>query len=240
MLCNSHWIAESIESPFLAFLLFCSLSLGNSGCGVSLYFFFFFFELHFRIFCCSSIFSVTLRPWQYLFLDHNSLIFHNCGRQDTTAGTQEKALLGGTGVTWLKPPGWGVNGSHFNLSTTVWLDSPSSDQAAGGAGTHFTYGLGGWSCGRYTPAGGFWCSNQSSGGGSGWELMVPGAPLFPVGVTVRDDTWAKAFDPQLRPPNPASWKNKSSAVRNTATSPHFASSGFLRAALMHFVAQQDS
>ena len=27
-----------------------------------------------------------------------------------------------------------------------------------------------------------WCSNNSNGGGSGWELMVPGAPLFPVGL----------------------------------------------------------
>jgi hypothetical protein len=36
-----------------------------------------------------------------------------------SAGTVERGLLGGRGVTWLKPKGWGEKGSHFDLADTV-------------------------------------------------------------------------------------------------------------------------
>ena len=61
--------------------------------------------------------------------------------------TMEHGLLGSQGALWLKPPGWSKPG--FNVSRTVWMESPSSDEAAGSSGEHFTYGVGGWSCGRY-------------------------------------------------------------------------------------------
>jgi hypothetical protein len=64
-------------------------------------------------------------------------------------GTMERQLLSGEHSTWLKPPGWGEEG--FNLSRSVYLAHPASDEAAGGGGTHFTYGVGGWSCARYRP-----------------------------------------------------------------------------------------
>jgi hypothetical protein len=129
-------------------------------------------------------------------------------RQASSGSTQWQAKLGQTGATWLKPKGWGQPG--FNVSRTVFQEDPSSDQSAGGSGDHFTYGVGGETCARYTPAGGFWCSNKSTGGGSGWELMVPGAPLFPIGLTVEATTWADGYS-AVMPPEPSTWKNKSSA-----------------------------
>eukprot|EP00656_Telonema_subtile_P008208 TRINITY_DN13842_c0_g1_i3.p1 TRINITY_DN13842_c0_g1~~TRINITY_DN13842_c0_g1_i3.p1 ORF type:complete len:426 (-),score=74.82 TRINITY_DN13842_c0_g1_i3:52-1329(-) len=122
-------------------------------------------------------------------------------------GTMEHSLLQQQNTTWLKPPGWGSPG--FNLSRTAFLEAPTAAGNAGGA-SHYTYGVGGWSCGRYTPSGGFWCSNQSSGGGSGWELMVPGAPLFPVGLSVGDDVFVGV-------PNPCDWESPSGAVIETWT-----------------------
>lgn len=41
--------------------------------------------------------------------------------------TQEHGLLNSQGAHWLKPKGWGQPG--FNLSRTVWMDSPASDEA---------------------------------------------------------------------------------------------------------------
>eukprot|EP00729_Bicosta_minor_P012267 gene12267-26219_t len=128
--------------------------------------------------------------------------------QAASGTTQEHGLLNSQGVNWLKPKGWGQPG--FNLSRT----SPASDEAAGACGEHFTYGVGGWSCSRYTPAGGFWCSNQSTGGGSGWELMVPGAPLFPVGLTVEAGKWGAHNE---MPAEPSTWKKKNTAVVETWT-----------------------
>ena len=80
-----------------------------------------------------------------------------------------------------------------------------------------TYGVGGTMCERYTPAGGFWCSNASTGGGSGWELMVPGAPLFPVGLRLDADFTKEGPMGSAGVPPPSSWKNKFGAVVETWT-----------------------
>ena len=90
--------------------------------------------------------------------------------------TMEHGLAPTQGTTWLKPPGWGQPGYNVSRSETFKPAAgaePGGPEAAGSSGEVFTYGVGGTMCERYTPSGGFWCSNASTGGGSGWELMVP-------------------------------------------------------------------
>eukprot|EP00947_MAST-08B_sp_MAST-8B-sp1_P006565 g6565.t1 len=134
------------------------------------------------------------------------------------SGTQEHSLLSQGSSVWEKPVGWGTDPA-FKVSKTVFLEKPAGDRAAGKCGDFFTYGVDGATCDRYTPAGGFWCSANSSGGGSGWELMVPGAPLFPVALTL--NTSAPATDPGFwaagqfagqAPPDPMTWRNKTGAI----------------------------
>jgi hypothetical protein len=137
--------------------------------------------------------------------------------RDTTSGTMETALLNGgaPGATWLKPPEWGTPAYPASkLSRSVVVDAPPEGNITT---DHliFTYGVGGDMCARYSPPGGFWCSANSSGGGSGWELMVPGAPLFPVGLEVVDTKWSKDHDNP--PPEPRTWRRKAGAVIETWT-----------------------
>ena len=131
--------------------------------------------------------------------------------------TMEHGLAQSRGTEWHKPPGWGAPG--FNVSHSVTVVPPNGTENFTGTGDIFTYGVGGWSCGRYTPAGGFWCSNQSSGGGSGWELMVPGAPLFPVALELDSSVWGGKAGvlTQAGVPDPTKWKSKSGAVIETWT-----------------------
>ena len=126
-------------------------------------------------------------------------------------------LANSHGTSWHKPPGWGA--PHFNVSRSVDVKPPAGTENYTGSGDIFTYGVGGWSCGRYTPAGGFWCSNQSSGGGSGWELMVPGAPLFPVGLELDGSIWGGEGGVLAKAgvPDPSTWASKSGAVIETWT-----------------------
>jgi hypothetical protein len=134
--------------------------------------------------------------------------------------TMEHGLAPTVGTTWLKPPGWGQPGYNVSRSETYLPaagEEPGGPEAAGSCGEAFTYGVGGTMCERYTPAGGFWCSNASTGGGSGWELMVPGAPLFPVGLMLDADFTAEGPMGAAGVPPPSTWKNKTGAVVETWT-----------------------
>eukprot|EP00658_Telonema_sp_P-2_P049871 TRINITY_DN3795_c0_g1_i19.p1 TRINITY_DN3795_c0_g1~~TRINITY_DN3795_c0_g1_i19.p1 ORF type:complete len:842 (-),score=152.99 TRINITY_DN3795_c0_g1_i19:108-2633(-) len=140
---------------------------------------------------------------------HARMIRARFPNRQVSSGSMERGLVpGNVNTSWIKPIGWAKPG--FNLSRTVTVADPGEGGHAGGD-FHWTYGVGGWSCGRYTPAGGFWCANNSNGGGSGWELMVPGAPLFPIGMTVGN----KVFDQTA--PWPCAWRNKTGAVVETWT-----------------------
>jgi hypothetical protein len=59
----------------------------------------------------------------------------------------------------------------------------SSNTSKTGCGAHYTFGVGG-PCERYEPKGGYLCSKYATGGGFGWDEMVPGSPLFPIGLQV--------------------------------------------------------
>eukprot|EP01047_Picozoa_sp_COSAG01_P054913 COSAG01_NODE_6055_length_3878_cov_1.602805_2_plen_526_part_00 len=131
--------------------------------------------------------------------------------------TMEHGLAQSHGTSWHKPPGWGDDG--FNVSRTVNAMPPNGTEPFDGTGNYFTYGVGGWSCSRYSPAGGFWCSNQSSGGGSGWELMVPGAPLFPVALELDSAVWGGegGLLAKAGVPDPSTWQSQAGAVIETWT-----------------------
>ena len=58
-------------------------------------------------------------------------------RDVASSGTQEHSLLNQGSSIWQKPPGWSKPG--FNLSTTITLDKPEGDEAAGKCGDQFTY-----------------------------------------------------------------------------------------------------
>lgn len=112
-------------------------------------------------------------------------------------GTMEHSLWSPPGVVWTKPTPWA------KPARTVWLASPNDTvHHAGECGSHFTYGVGG-PCERYTPAGGYLCSANATGGGYGWETEVPGAPLFPVGINVPSGAWSDAGVPA-----PSQWASE--------------------------------
>eukprot|EP00928_Gymnodinium_smaydae_P031070 TRINITY_DN22929_c0_g1_i1.p1 TRINITY_DN22929_c0_g1~~TRINITY_DN22929_c0_g1_i1.p1 ORF type:complete len:770 (+),score=134.38 TRINITY_DN22929_c0_g1_i1:334-2310(+) len=103
----------------------------------------------------------------------------------------ERSWLPGKGgdanVSWLKPAPWDAS----TAATTIWQKEPhDSEHHAGLSGTHFTWGLGG-PCSRYAGGGAYTCSANASGGGYGWEQMVPGNPLFPVGVSFNSSLFEK-------------------------------------------------
>eukprot|EP00041_Stephanoeca_diplocostata_P002685 m.29155 g.29155 ORF g.29155 m.29155 type:complete len:175 (+) comp13685_c0_seq1:224-748(+) len=95
------------------------------------------------------------------------------------------------GTEWLTPAPWAA------AARTVFLFEPNdmAHHAGGtntsGCGVHFTYGVGG-PCDRYDPPGGYLCSANASGGGFGWDTMVPGAPLFPTALRVPTSAWTQA------------------------------------------------
>ena len=131
-------------------------------------------------------------------------------------GTQWRQHFGSG--EWLKPSDWGPSLPASKRSDTVYVESPSAPFDR--TGSHYTYGVAegetfdAKACSRFTPQGGFWCSSNSSGGGSGWEQMVPGAPLFPTGITVVN---VSAVFGAVDVADPTTWYNKSGAVIETWT-----------------------
>jgi len=128
--------------------------------------------------------------------------------RDPTSGTIENGWLDGNSanarVTWEKPTPWSSSAS------SVYVETPNADEIhAGDCGTHFTYGIGG-PCDRYSPAGGYLCSANATGGGFGWEQMVPGAPLFPVGLQYNTTVFTDE-----RVPPPSEWNTP----KDTGTTP---------------------
>ncbi|MDA9686882.1 hypothetical protein N9U05_00150 [bacterium] len=129
-----------------------------------------------------------------------------------SAGTMEKGWSNAK-VTWTKNmPG----GKWPAPAKTVTLLTPNatSTHAAGDGdgpneglpgtgidGAYWTYGRGGFACDRYTPKGGYLCSNVSSGGGFSWENMVPGSPMFPIGLEMPEELFTLAGVPA-----PSTWK----------------------------------
>ena len=86
----------------------------------------------------------------------------------------------------------------------LWTTPNSSEVHAGFSNAFFNYGLGG-PCDRYGEQGGYVCSANASGGGFGWETMVPGAPLFPVGVSVPDSLFREPTKHGAAVAPPSEW-----------------------------------
>ena len=119
-------------------------------------------------------------------------------------GTMEHGLWSPAGAVWTKPAAWPAP------ALTVWVRAPNdTSHHAGECGTHFTYGVGG-PCARFEPPGGYLCSANATGGGYGWEEMVPGSPAFPVGVSVPAAAWSDAGVPP-----PSTW----ASAAQTGTAP---------------------
>ena len=111
--------------------------------------------------------------------------------RDPDAGTMEKGMWNVENETWTKTEPWP------KAATTVYLIEPNDTaHHAGDCGTHFTYGVGG-PCERYSPSGGYLCSANASGGGFGWEEMVPGSPLFPKGLKIPASSFGKTIGSPL-------------------------------------------
>ena len=146
---------------------------------------------------------------------HSKWVRARAPNKDPNDGTQ--FLQHFDGGEWLKPSDWGPALPASKRSESMYVETPSAP--FGRAGSHYTYGVAAGktfdakACSRYTPPGGFWCSSNSSGGGSGWERMVPGAPLFPTGVKVN----VSAVFGAVGVADPATWYNKSGAVIETWT-----------------------
>eukprot|EP00462_Mataza_sp_D1_P009108 CAMPEP_0175150124 /NCGR_PEP_ID=MMETSP0087-20121206/17670_1 /TAXON_ID=136419 /ORGANISM="Unknown Unknown, Strain D1" /LENGTH=775 /DNA_ID=CAMNT_0016435983 /DNA_START=250 /DNA_END=2577 /DNA_ORIENTATION=- len=127
--------------------------------------------------------------------------------KDPLSGTVEtRWFQSNENVTWVKPRPWPAPARN------VFLENPNTDKIhAGIDGAHWLYGVGGV-CDRYSPPGGYLCSKNASGGGFGWDTMVPGAPLFPTGVQ-----FPSSFFTDDKVPPPANWKKPQDAIVHTWT-----------------------
>lgn len=116
--------------------------------------------------------------------------------RDPAVGTMEKGWLNGGGATrWTKPKGWAKAENASDIAATHELKTPNGTELhAGKCGAFWSYGVGG-PCSRYAEGGGYLCSDKACGGGFDWEQMVPGSPLFPVGLSFPEALFKGAAAP---------------------------------------------
>ena len=106
--------------------------------------------------------------------------------RDPTAGTIEKGWVNSPDDVWTKATPWPAAAQTLTVLTPNATashaagdgDGPNAGLPGTGVdGAYFTYGLArkddaSSACSRYSPSGGYLCSNASSGGGFAWDNMV--------------------------------------------------------------------